>query len=263
MTGKCRWALYSMLLLLAGSSTAAEPGWGHLKARFVYDGKPPKRALVDVNKDIEVCGKEELFDESLVVNAKNGGLANVIVWMVVEKGQELPDEHPDHLAAAKKEVVLDAEKCRYEPHVSLVRTKQTLRIENRDLVGHNPKVQTLNNARIGAIIPAGPTSREVFKNVEPLPSIIDCSIHPWMSARLLIQDHPYMAVSNADGHLTMRNVPVGKWTFRAWHERVGWLKDVSIGERNAIWKKGQFNVEIKSGEHGLGTVKLSPDIFKR
>ena len=50
---------------------------------------------------------------------------------------------------------------------------------------------------------------------------IKCDIHPWMRAYLGVFDHPYFAVSAADGGFTLKNLPPGEYTIEAWHERFG------------------------------------------
>jgi hypothetical protein len=50
---------------------------------------------------------------------------------------------------------------------------------------------------------------------------IKCDIHPWMRAYLGAFDHPYFALSGADGSFTLKNLPPGEYTVEAWHERFG------------------------------------------
>ena len=262
--GRTAACVLSKLLLVTSSAFCAEPSWGNLKMRFQYEGKPPVLREFPILKDEAVCAKEKVFDESLLVNAKNGGLANVIVWMAVEKEQKLPEEHAEHVAAAKKEIKLDAVKCRFEPRVSIVRTNQTLRVGNSDPISHNPNIGIIENTKpFGRAIPTGPSHVEVFKIPERIPVSVACNVHPWMSGRILIQDHPYMAVSNADGNLEVLHVPAGKWTFIAWHERIGWLGKVTVNDRVRQWKNGRFDVEINREEVDLGKLKLSPEFFKK
>jgi hypothetical protein len=252
-------------IVVACSAMAAEPQFGQLKMRFVFGGNPPKPREIRIDKDEAVCAKDgRAFDDSLMVNEQNGGLANVVVWMAVEKGQRLPEEHADHIAAAKKEVKLDAAKCRFVPHVSLLRTHQKLRMGNSDPVSHNSRVNIIVNERpFGAAIPTGPSHVEVFTVPEKAPVSVACSIHPWMSGWVLIQEHPYMAVSNSDGKLQISHVPVGKWKFIAWHERVGWLTRVAKEDRPVEWPKGRFDMEVKPQGIDLGTIKLAPEVFKK
>ncbi len=52
------------------------------------------------------------------------------------------------------------------------------------------------------------------------PSRVSDNLHPWMSAWWLIVDHPYSAVTDAQGRFTIRDVPVGPQRVVVWHEAV-------------------------------------------
>ena len=86
--------------------------WGHLSARFVFDGTPPKPVPTVVTKDPAVCGKFKLVDETLVVNSKNKGIANVIVFL---RDTKKPAIHPDYEKSLKEKVLLNNINCRFEP----------------------------------------------------------------------------------------------------------------------------------------------------
>ncbi len=62
------------LIALVGFSNAARDGraddWGTLSGRFIFDGKAPAAEAITPNKDLEVCGKHPLVDESLVVGPR-------------------------------------------------------------------------------------------------------------------------------------------------------------------------------------------------
>jgi Carboxypeptidase regulatory-like domain len=47
------------------------------------------------------------------------------------------------------------------------------------------------------------------------------TIHPWMKAYLGVFEHPYFALSGADGRFTLKDLPPGEYTIKAWHERFG------------------------------------------
>ena len=83
-------------LILVGSAGAAE--WGSLKGKFVVDGEAGPSAAINVNKDVEFCGKHDLVDETVVVG-DDGGLANVVVYIYTKRGKSL-DVHPDYAASA-------------------------------------------------------------------------------------------------------------------------------------------------------------------
>jgi hypothetical protein len=42
-----------------------------------------------------------------------------------------------------------------------------------------------------------------------------------MNAYVGVLDHPYFAVSKPDGSFSIGNLPPGKYTLAAWHERLG------------------------------------------
>ncbi|MEK6234879.1 MAG: hypothetical protein N2C14_09215, partial [Planctomycetales bacterium] len=56
--------------------------WGHLTGRFVYVGTPPKPKLIRAPPPPN--GPGALLDESLLVNPKNGGVANIMIYAVTK-----------------------------------------------------------------------------------------------------------------------------------------------------------------------------------
>jgi plastocyanin len=46
-----------------------------------------------------------------------------------------------------------------------------------------------------------------------------CNIHPQMSAVVLALDNPYFTRASADGSFAIEDVPAGRYTLKAWHER--------------------------------------------
>ena len=111
--------------------------------------KPPVPKRVKVDKDVEVCGKYDLVDESLMVNKENGGVRDVIVRLAWGR-QEKPIIHPDYAKDASAEVLLENKCCRFEPHVTVMRTTQKLVIHNTDPKGEqrqNRSAQEQRNQR--------------------------------------------------------------------------------------------------------------------
>ena len=44
--------------------------------------------------------------------------------------------------------------------------------------------------------------------------------HPWMTAYILVADHPYTAVTGDEGRFTIDGVPAGTYRIRMWHEGI-------------------------------------------
>ncbi len=253
------------VVLIAGSYTAgvAAADWGNLTGTFVYDGTPPKPDPINVTKDVEVCGKEMLVNESLVVNPDNKGIADIMVYLYLSARDKQPTPHPDFEKTAADEVRIDNVGCRYEPRVVLLRTTQTLVVGNKDPIGHNTKIDTFANPPLNPIIPAGTEIKQKFPNPEKRPSQVGCNIHPWMSATLLVQDHPYMAVTDENGQFTIPNLPAGKWTFQVRHPSAGYITEVKVGGKSEKWSRGRMEMTIKAGENDLGVISVPAATFKK
>ena len=248
-------------VVFADDPTASkDQQWGDLTGRFIFDGEPPKPVELIVNKDMAVA-KGPIFDESLVVDAKTHGLANVFVWLIPNPDEPV-EEHPDYAKSKLEPVILNRKGLRYQPHCVLFRTGQKLMILNQDPVGHHANLASIKNPEFHSLIPGGESVNKVLKNSEPVPLGIDCNIHPWMSAYFLCQDHPYMTLTSPTGEFTLKNLPVGKHSFRIWHESGGFLaKSHRNGEKD--WKMGRIELEIRPGRNDLGDVLVPAASLKR
>lgn len=241
--------LLALPFCLLASEVSAQAGkWATLKGQFVYGDdktKVPAMAKIAPSKDVEFCGKNQLFDEQLVINKENRGIANILVWAYKYKGPV----HADYKKTDKAIVQMDNISCRFEPHVLTARTGQTLRIGNPDEVAHNSKIDFIKNSGVNPLVPPTGKVDLQLKKAEIVPVTISCSIHPWMQGKLLVQDHPYMAVSDKDGKFEIKHLPAGKkLTLRIWQEKTGWIEDVKIDGKKASWKKGKYVMTMKKDE---------------
>jgi hypothetical protein len=106
-------------------------GWGAVRGRVVFTGGVPQKKTNPRNPKLPI------IDESLVVNEKNRGLADVIVWLY--KPGEIPI-HESYDARENAVVTIAHANRRFDPHVNLVRVGQTLQLVNRGRAGINPLV---------------------------------------------------------------------------------------------------------------------------
>jgi hypothetical protein len=251
-------AVASTLAVPALARSMAE--WAHLRGRIVYDGTPPVPKRITVNKDQEVCGKYTLIEESLVVNPENRGVKDVIVMLTQASG-ETTEVHDSYQKAETSEVVLNNEHCRFEPHVTLLRTTQKLVIHNLDPIGNNVKIDMRKNLSINITVPFDTTHEQRFPAVESMPARISCSIHSWELAWLVVKDHPYMAVTDADGRFEIKYVPAGKRKFMFWQEEAGYLQKVTVHGKPETWRRGTPELDLKPGDNDLGEIIVQPDLF--
>ena len=245
----------------AWMSHAQADGWGDLKGKFVYTADIPTASKLNITKDPEYCGRFQLVDESLVINPENKGIANIIVMMYLSRGKTTavcPDLKP-----ADKLVEINNIKCRFEPRISVVLAGQEFVIKNDDTIGHNTKIDTFANAASNDSVPAKGQMKTTFPKPETLPTPVSCSIHPWMRGYLVIKDHPYVAVTDANGEFMIPKLPAGKLTIQFWQERTGYVENVTIGGKKTKLRRDRIELTIKDNESlDLGTIQVGRDELK-
>jgi len=235
----------------AGAEASATDAWGELTGRFLYDGTPPQRKRLKVDKDVDCCGKFDIRDESLMVG-ENGGLGNVYVY-VRTRGVAVC---PDLAQSVEKEVLLDNRDCIFMPHcMKIWCAEQVFHIVNSDPVAQNVAFSPLGDRPANIILPPLPAAAAeatwTFKRKQNVPVPIACNYHPWESAFVLPRDNPYVDVTKMDGTFRIPKLPAGKLEFQLWHEKVGYL-------RTPRWSSGRFTVAVKPGINDLGTIRIDP-----
>jgi len=106
----------------------------------------------------------------------------------------------------------------FVPHVLAVTNGTTVAFPNEDPLYHN--VFSLSSARSFDL---GRYTRGQSKSVRFTRAgvvQIFCHIHADMNAYILVYDHPFFAVPDAQGRFIIEGVPPGDYTLVAWHERV-------------------------------------------
>jgi hypothetical protein len=230
---------------------AEEPKWGHLKIQFVYDGQPPAPRLLAAAPGAPFAP----VDETWVVNPKNKGVANVVIYLDYRRGEKLL-VHSDLKKPKDSQVQLRILGGRFDPHVTIMRTDQSLVVTNGDPVGHNLKADFFDNNSVNELIAAGGTFEQTFAKPEPFPGYLADSIYPHMDGRLLICNHPYAAKSDQDGQVVISKMAVGKHTFRAWHEGIGAVRTLVQDGKPIEWKRGIIEIEVKEGENDMGVFAI-------
>lgn len=258
-----------LLALLAVLISAGVPcraaDWGTLQVRFVYRGEIPARDRLALDKDVDVCSKNHPREEDVVVHPANRGLQNVVVWLDVKRADELDGIHPRYRKTEQAKVVLTNQSCRFEPRVTLLRTSQTLVLGNDDPIPHSTVAFLTYNQpfNFGLARQGGKPVELKLPRAESRPALVSCPIHAWMKGFLLVQDHPYMAVSDADGRLRIPDVPAGTHVFRFWHEKSGYLKTLPVDGRKVEGKKGRFTLTLTAeAVTDLGDVALTAADFE-
>jgi hypothetical protein len=171
---------------------------------------------VPTGKDDKICG--ESVSLSKLATGRNGGVKNAIVY--IQKIMGGKQFEPG------KKYLLNQKECRYTPHVMVLPFGAPLEIVNSDPVLHNVHISELGSSRMSVVNIAQPIKGQ--KSViqpsqirKPGCYVATCDAgHPWMNAYIMVADHPYYTVTDADGNYLIDDVPPGEYKLMMWHEGV-------------------------------------------
>jgi len=238
--------LVAGIAALVGSPVeAAQPAqWATLKGQVVYPAaKPaPARVKLDITQDKAHClSKGDILDEGVIVNPKNKGIKNVVVWlrpdnMNLKSSLDPKQIHPDDAKRAPATVTIDQPCCMFVNRITTARVGDTIVAKNPAPVAHNFFWSSGSNGEYNVTIPKESEWKmpEALKS-ETAPIQFKCTIHPWMNGYVRVFDHPYYATTDENGNFEIKNAPVGKFRMVVWHEKVGFLNG----------KDGRFGMPIE------------------
>lgn len=240
-------------------SASADPG--HLVGQFILDGDVPKpKVIIEKGasvKDAAVCAAKDLYDETLVVDPKTKGIANIVVYLrkvdeIDPKAEKIPEE--------QLKIVFDQKNCQFLPHVLGVRNGQTVLVKSDDPVPHNTHTHPFANDELNFVV--RPNDREgvpvKYEKADSLPVKVNCDLHPHMTAYWVVLDHPYFAITDAQGKFKIENLPPGDYDFVVWHERVGFV------DRKDEYIQEALEVTIEEGKtEDIGEVEVPLELLEK
>jgi plastocyanin len=199
---------------------------GTIVGEVKYAGDPPAPEKIDVTKDANICGADPKVSPALVVGA-NKGIKDVVASLPsIQKGKALgkPEKPP----------VLDQKSCEYHPYAQIIPVNTTLEITNSDDVLHN--IKTSGGSKTSFNMAQPKFKRKLtydFKNPEIVQ--VECNVHGWMNAIIVVEDNPYDALTDANGSFKITDVPPGKYTVKVWHSKLGeQTKEVTVGPKEEV-----------------------------
>ncbi len=258
--------LLSLAALLAGAfalaagltvTQAQPPGgeWVTVKGQVLLKNPPQKKAVAVTTDKAHCESKGVLSYEDVIVDPKSHGLKNVVVWLrpdSTDRKAQFPKDkiNPQLAKAAPKNHLIDQPTCQFVPRVVAARVGDTLEFRNGAPVNHNINYSS-DAEPFNVNLPPGGSKKTKPLEYQSSPIVFKCDIHPWMQGRVRVFDHPYFAVTDADGKFELQGVPAGKWRIVYWHEN-GFHK----GREGAIG----FQEDIKGGANN--TMELKPIDFE-
>lgn len=201
------------VMVVSALSMGAEAA---VKGKVSFKGVAPKAAELKMNADpkCKEANKTPVLSETVVVNS-NSTLKNVFIYIKDGITQKYPTP-PDTVT-----VKFDQKACKYIPHVFGVQVGQTIEIINSDPTLHNVHAMPKVNPQFNVGMPKqGMIIKQKFQKPE-IGVKVKCDVHPWMNAWANVVEHPFHAVSDDKGAFELKDVPAGKYTIVAWHEKLG------------------------------------------
>lgn len=137
-------------------------------------------------------------------------LKDFVVWLETTNAVSFPK--PD-----KPVQVVVQKDATFKPHVMPVVVGTTVEWPNADDIYHN--VFSFSDPKPFDL---GLYKDEVKRITFDKPGRVDifCSIHKNMSCVILVLANPWFAAADEQGRYAIRDVPPGRYTLKAWHERL-------------------------------------------
>lgn len=173
----------------------------------------PPVAATSTGRDSAICGAN-IPDESVQLQGMN--LAGVVVW--------IDGVHSGKAFGLEKRMELESLHCKLSPRVQVAATGSSVNI-----LGHDKLRQHLRFIATGETAPRANillgSGEQVIPTDLPFKSagmvMVKDDEHPWTRAYIAVFEHPYFAVTGANGSFSIEGVPPGSYTLRTWHERTG------------------------------------------
>jgi len=239
--------------VIAAPSTPYVPSSVHSNAGIhgtvLLLGEPPASITVRPTMHQRICGSE-VTDRTVVTRDQR--LADVVVWLTdIRSGREL---------GLSRRFAVTNSGCLLEPRVQAVMTGGTLNVRNLDPIPQRTRISrhftratlaVIDHTDFGQVVPDD--------RVLASPGLLELTsdLHPWTHGWIAVFDHPYFAVTAANGAFSLEGVPPGNYTLAAWHERFGRIeRQVTVGAGETVEISLTFGRDAGSDSDG-GSASLS------
>jgi hypothetical protein len=190
-----------LFVAIVGPNALDAQGTGSISGTVTTTASGPGPVRVTI--DQKVCGNE-IADESVVVNG-SGGVANAVITLAGVK------------AATPAASGVMNEKCRFSPRVQIVRPNAVITTSSADPILHTTNAQ-IDSGKVLFNVAVPVPGLKINKPVAGMGLVrLTCNTHPWMRGFIVVTDE-MAAISGGDGTFTLKDVPVGTYELRIWHE---------------------------------------------
>lgn len=210
-----------IIACLAGCTThrlaRAVPGKPALiQGRVLFPGTPPPEHVIPVPPAVLAARTNAPLTTRFHRVSADGGLADVVVY--VKRGLE-----GQTFPTTTNTQVIRVTGYEFWPYIAAVEMGQPIRWENHQSAGFNlnPTPTNLPSRQFNrALLPDRPVE-SAFLTPEEFVRV-KTDVYPWLFHYVSVFDHPYFAVTDAEGRFRFpRPLPPGRYTLAAVHRRAG------------------------------------------
>jgi plastocyanin len=189
---------------------------GRIRGIVALRGAAPASRSEPITKDQSVCGS------AAAVTRLNLGPDNAVRGAFVY----LDGISASEPARPRLSTQVEQKGCAYGPHVLTLSAGSALEIVNNDPILHNVHARQATSDGLQTVFNIAQPVRGQRTRVDaPLdkPGIVALTCeagHPWMTAYILVANHPFVATSGENGDFVIDDVPAGTYPIKMWHEGV-------------------------------------------
>ncbi|MBI3399314.1 MAG: DUF2012 domain-containing protein [Deltaproteobacteria bacterium] len=241
--------IFGFLISYVGTAYAvykegAVSNGGSIKGKVTFKGALPDDAVekVTITKNTDVCGTGAR--EVVWVDVKGNALRGAFVFIDgITEGKAWPAPGKASWPAAEGDkypeegkYIIVQKGCRFRPWAQVIKPGN-ITIRNSDNgVLHNINTREMIGVESGSTVKkvifnfGQPDPGDIEKELKPRRSHfigINCEAHNFMFGFMMAPEHPYAEVVGEDGSFTIKDVPPGTYTVKAWHPRFG-LKEAKV-----------------------------------
>lgn len=231
---------------------------GSIHGLVTLQGEAPPLQLELTDKDADICGRA--VNGTRLDLGRNQGVGQTFVYL-----DGVP--HSEHLSP-RASTQLAQEGCGYSPHLLTLTASTGLEVVNNDPILHSVHGREATENGVQTVFNlAQPVQGQRTKVDTPLntPGIIALTCeagHPWMTAYILVADHPYVATTNEDGEFSIDGIPPGTYRLKMWHEGVRLKRVVASLQKYEYEDPYEITQEIVVPEHGDALANFALELRK-
>jgi polysaccharide lyase family 4-like protein len=200
--------IYSFFNVVFAYDVIAVQDGGELSGTIRFNGEIKEPKPFKVDRNAEYCGNT-IPDESLIVNAENKGIQNVVVsFEEVSKGKQ---HEPTDL-------IINNSKCHFVPRTLAAMIGDFYQVKNSDPIVHNTNLRFEESSVLSIIME--PNGKIIRRPLIKNEGIIygKCNVHKFMKVSIHVFNHPYFAVTDKNGEFRISEIPPGEYKIKIWHE---------------------------------------------